>query len=190
MTVSELYSSVYPIQNPELRKHLCQKTVRKTFRKGTMLSFQGNGETDLLILSEGIARGYILDKVGRDITICFENEPGDIIASSWLLGSEDILLNTEMITDGEIYSVALDEILSLQSRYHDILLFQKQILSRELRKHWRARMMMYKAESSEKYQWFLEEYPGLIDKVGHKKIASFLGISPVTLSRIRHRKNE
>lgn len=190
MTVSELYTSIYPIHNPELRDLLCRKTVRKSFRKGAILAFQGKKETELLVLSEGIARGYVLDKVGRDITVCFENEPGDIISSSRLLGSEDSVMNTEMVTDGEVYSIAFEDIYSLQPRYQDILLFQKQILSRELQKHWQARMMMYKVESSSKYQWFLEEYPGLIDKVGHKKIASFLGISPVTLSRIRHRKEE
>ncbi|MEQ2617002.1 hypothetical protein AAAT94_07475 [Intestinimonas aquisgranensis] len=37
----------------------------------------------------------------------------------------------------------------------------------------------------ERYQWFLEAYPGLIDQVTHRYVASFLEMSPVTLSRLR-----
>ena len=37
----------------------------------------------------------------------------------------------------------------------------------------------------QRYQWFLEEYPGIIHRVSHKYIASFLGMTPVTLSRLR-----
>ena len=35
------------------------------------------------------------------------------------------------------------------------------------------------------YKWFLEEYPGVIDRVPHSRISSFLGMSPITLSRVR-----
>ena len=34
-------------------------------------------------------------------------------------------------------------------------------------------------------KWFLEHYPGVIDKISHELIASFLHMSPVTLSRVR-----
>ena len=44
----------------------------------------------------------------------------------------------------------------------------------------------------QRYQWFLENYPGLIHTLNNKHIASFLGMTPVTLSRLRHqlRKTE
>ena len=190
MTASELYTSIYPIRNPELREQLCQRTIKKMVRKGTILTSQGKKWTELLFLSEGIARGYLLDKVGRDITICFENMPGEVMAGTPHLKAEDSTINMEMVTDGEILAISLEDLYSLQHHYQDIFLFQNLLLSRTLEKQWKARLMLYKTESSERYQWFLREYPGLIDKVGHKKIASFLAMSPVTLSRIRHRKDE
>ena len=41
-----------------------------------------------------------------------------------------------------------------------------------------------------RYQWFLKKYPGLIDEVSNKHIASFLGMTPVTLSRLRQKLKE
>ena len=42
----------------------------------------------------------------------------------------------------------------------------------------------------ERYQWFLARYPGLISTVNNKHIASFLGMTPVTLSRLRRQVRE
>lgn len=45
--------------------------------------------------------------------------------------------------------------------------------------------MLYKYTAKERYEWFLEKYPGLIDQITNKYIASFLRMSPVTLSRLK-----
>ena len=45
--------------------------------------------------------------------------------------------------------------------------------------------MVCRNTAMQRYQWFLEAYPGFIDKVSNKHIASFLGMTPVTLSRLR-----
>lgn len=44
--------------------------------------------------------------------------------------------------------------------------------------------------ASERYRWFLSNYPGLIDRVPHRHIASFLNMTPVTLSRLRRAERE
>ena len=43
--------------------------------------------------------------------------------------------------------------------------------------------MLYQVEAAKRYAWFLEHYPGLDPLVNDKYIASFLGVTPVTLSR-------
>lgn len=39
--------------------------------------------------------------------------------------------------------------------------------------------------AKERYNWFLREYKDLIDRVSHRHVASFLNMTPVTLSRLR-----
>ena len=38
-------------------------------------------------------------------------------------------------------------------------------------------MLMYRCSAMERYQWFLKMYPGLIDLVRNKHVASFLGMT-------------
>lgn len=42
-------------------------------------------------------------------------------------------------------------------------------------------------DAMKRYLWFLEKYPGLIDAVNNKYIASYLNMTPVTLSRLRRK---
>ena len=47
-------------------------------------------------------------------------------------------------------------------------------------------MMLYHNSAMDRYRWFHRHYPTLEPLVSGKHLASFLGITPVTLSRLRH----
>lgn len=49
--------------------------------------------------------------------------------------------------------------------------------------HWKVENAIRHLSAKNRYEWFLREYPGLIDAIPHRYIASFLGMTPVTLSR-------
>lgn len=55
-------------------------------------------------------------------------------------------------------------------------------------------MARYRYDARQRYLWFLSAYPGLIQKVSNKYVASFLGMNPSTLSRqkaaLRNEKRE
>ena len=55
---------------------------------------------------------------------------------------------------------------------------------------WKLKRVLSSCTAVQRYQWFLEEYSGLIDRVSNKYIASFLGMTPVTLSRLRRALRE
>ena len=56
--------------------------------------------------------------------------------------------------------------------------------------HIHHKHIMCHTSASERYRWFLSNYPGLIDRVPHRHIASFLNMTPVTLSRLRRAERE
>lgn len=58
-------------------------------------------------------------------------------------------------------------------------------LQKALQTHWEINNAMYQYQALERYQWFLRNYPNLDEQVNSRYIASFLSITPVTLSRLR-----
>ena len=92
----------------------------------------------------------------------------------------------KVLQDSEIFSVPVDTFLTYRTQFLELMNLQMLLLTKVVKHHWEVRKMLYLKSARERYEWFLQNYPGLIDCVPHSDIASFLNISPVTLSRIRH----
>ena len=69
-------------------------------------------------------------------------------------------------------------------KLHEKLLIQSENQHRTLK------IVAYQYTAAQRYQWFLQEYPGLIDRIQHKYIASLLNMTPVTLSKVRRELKE
>ena len=69
--------------------------------------------------------------------------------------------------------------------YNSMLTPQGRIQLEALKKQWEIKSAMYQYDAKERYLWFLDYYPGVIERISNKYVAAFLGISPVTLSRLR-----
>lgn len=91
----------------------------------------------------------------------------------------------EILEEGTFFCISISTVLELQKKYLEITLFYNQLLVKALNEHWRLKQVLNQYTATQRYQWFLKEYPGLIYRVKDKFIASFLGMTPVTLSRLR-----
>lgn len=94
-------------------------------------------------------------------------------------------INFEAVTDCVLLSIPTQLLVEqfqqsaeLQQLYSSYLL-EKLKLERELK------LLLGISSAMERYQWFLRRYPELADVVSIKHIASFLCMSPVSLSRLR-----
>lgn len=95
------------------------------------------------------------------------------------------MINIEALSKVTLASIPLSFLATLMEE-PAVLKVIIRCLSASLERHWEAKAMLAKRSTKERYAWFLQRYPGPIDRVNDQYIASFLGVSPVTFSRVRH----
>lgn len=158
-------------------------------KKGTLLIETGEMQIQMPVLIEGVLRGFLLDEEGRDITDCFAFRPGDIAVGCNLIGSPS-LISMEAVTDCQVALLPTTVVQEELERSMEALRLYNRYLVEALQRHWEGKMLMHRCDAMQRYQWFLKTYPGLIDTVCNKHVASFLGMTPVTLSRLRRQLRE
>lgn len=99
--------------------------------------------------------------------------------------------NLEAITKVTAAKISISDLQELMQQFPELIWLYNRMLLEALDRHWNLKEVRYRLSATERYQWFLDTYPGLVEYVKAKHIASFLGMSPVSLSRLcRNLKSE
>lgn len=185
MDANSFYRQVFGITEPEILEKLFSVTELRSLQKKELLIREGEALTDIVFVVSGVFRSFYPDENGRDITDCFAFLCGDPITAAFDLNSPSAILSIEALTDGEILCIPIEKALGLLRENASLMQIYNRLLTAVIERHWEIKNVLHKQTASERYQWFLATYPGLIDRVAHRYIASFLDMSPVTLSRLR-----
>ena len=184
MELQNFYVETLKISNTRLVQTLTENSYIKFIKKGDMLQHIGSISTELYFLLKGLLRGFLLDAKGKEVTDCFIYTHGAPVVSSVDLGTPS-LVYIEALEDSKLISIPFSVVLPLIENSLELTTLYNRLLSNSLKMHWENKTALVQYAAAERYQWFLENYPGLIERVNHRYIASFLGITPVSLSRVR-----
>lgn len=163
---------------------LLAKMEKLHFRKGDFLMQEGERNSNFYIISKGIWRGHYLND-GVDVSVWFASE-GEAIFSSWgYIENTPSLVSIEAMCDSELYGISKAKLESFYASSAELAnfgrrLFEQQFLGLE---NWIISGRSPRAK--ERYLTLLEENPELLQYVPLKHIASYLWITPQSLSRIR-----
>ena len=181
--IETLFKENYKVQNSLLLEKLVSCSQEVQFSKKRIILRSGNIPKYLFFLVNGVIRGFFFDREGKDITDCLFSSFGSAIWPSMSL-DDAARIDLEALTDCTVIRLPVSEIQKLL-QYPEVLIIYNRLLEHSLLYHWEIKTMMYQYNAQERYEWFLKKYPGVIDLISHKYIASFLGMNPVTLSRLR-----
>ena len=184
LEIPQFYKSVLGVTDEALLQRLVGNSKLTFFEKGQHLLNADEVATELYFLVEGLFRGYFLDAKGREVTDCFGATPGTpaLPCSDPFAPSNTSI---EALEESVFVALPVYALYPYLETNLNLMRIYNEMLWASLKEHWENKMAMVQYTAMERYQWFLRRYPSVIDRVPHRHVASFLGITPVSLSSTR-----
>lgn len=144
-------------------------------KKGQILQHRGDTNNKIYKVESGLLRSYSIDDKGKEHIFMFAPE-------DWVIADASIVINQE----AELFIDALEdstiEILEKEANIERIdaspLLKRIAVLQKRV-------IMLMSSSAIERYEHFVSTYPNIIQRVPQKMIASYLGITPEALSKVK-----
>ncbi|KMQ66501.1 CarD family transcriptional regulator [Chryseobacterium angstadtii] len=166
---------------------IASKMVEKRFKKKDILLAPGEQENLLSFLSKGMLRFFIPTEEDKDndITYDFMFEKKFFSADESFLTRTPSLYGIEALSDIILYQFTYDDLQDIYKKTGTAdrigrIAHERLFLERSHRLYTFLRF-----SAKERYENLLKENPTLIQEIPQKYIASYLGITPQALSRIR-----
>ncbi|WP_295767816.1 Crp/Fnr family transcriptional regulator [uncultured Mucilaginibacter sp.] len=159
--------------------------VPKRLRKRQYLLQEGDVCRNLAFVSKGLLRTYNVDDKGDEHMSIFGWEGWWISDFNSFLTGVPAVFNIDAIEDSEVLLLsrenyeAITLAIPMMDRYFRIL-YQNSLVTKE-----RRLMSSVTDTAEEKYLRLSQSNPDMIERIPQNLIASYLGIAPETLSRIR-----
>lgn len=145
----------------------------KEVKKGEILQREGELSTSVFYVKSGLLRSYTIDSKGKEHIFMFGSE-GWLVADNVVQGEK-----------GELFIDALEDSIVIPISKNDPPKSDMQKLIKRIGVLQKRIIMLMSSTAKERYEFFLETYPELPNRVPQRMIASYLGITPESLSKIR-----
>lgn len=158
-----------------------------TLRSGDFLQRAGEIATYAAFVARGCLRTYVIDSRGKEHVVQFAPE-------TWWV-ADNVSLASRTPSDYFIDAIEDSDVLLIDSPSHEAMVERVPgyagALRKGLQRHAAAKderiVSSISASAHDRYLRFLQTYPSLATRVPQWMLASYLGVSPETVSRIRAR---
>ena len=177
-------SNKVPFSEKELEVIKTYLTPKKLRKKQYLLQ-EGDVCRFIAFVEKGALRSYLIDEKGIERIIQFALEGWTISDLYSFLTSEPATYNIYALEDSELVLIsktAHEELLKLQPKYETWIRIQ---ITGAYIAMQRRLTSIISLSLEERYASFTSVYPDIIQRVPQHMVASYMGLTPETLSRVR-----
>lgn len=185
--MSDIFQLVYqhPLFSAEDIKVIAKAHQKIEITKGSFLLSEGEIANEYFLLEKGLVRAYVHDYNNNEITTEFFVENEIVIVPASLFQRNPSQENLQAVTDCALWKISFND---FQHLFHSVpgfsewgrLWFTTQVFSLKQKS-----LDIVTETATNRYLKLLKEKPQIIQNAPLKQIASFLGITDTSLSRIR-----
>ena len=181
--INKIKSSI--ILSSKAEEYVVSIATEKSVSKGDVLIRQGQAVKNTYFVKDGCIRAYVFDKSGKEHTLQFAIKNWWISDFIAIYNNELSTLTIECITDSDIIEFNTEKLNGIYSIFPEFEAFQRKNLERHVVSLHKRILNQLQLTAPERYDLFLKQYPDIEQYTPNYHIASYLGITQQSLSRIR-----
>ncbi len=184
MNITDLLLTYVPFSHDELHDILSHFT-KEHAHKNQLLLKQGDICRKLYFVEVGMGRSYYLKEDGKEITQWFFGEGAFMASADSFFNQSPSYYDVEVLEDSILYSISHEKMNLLLEKYHKMEKFAR-LLSIEMLTKIVLKLNAIQFQTArERYNYMISEFPDIAHRVALGHIASYLGMTQETLSRVR-----
>ena len=162
----------------------------EVYEKGDVFIDRGKKNNKEYFVYEGVCRSFLLSPEGEEVTISYFLEGSVLSPNKTRTANQISHLNFQALTRLTLASLNADKFEQLMINHIDIREFGNMVLQNELLAKVEKEIGLASLNAKERLILFREKYHFLENLISHADIASYLGITNISLSRLRRELRE
>lgn len=159
--------------------------VLEVYEKGDVFIDRGKKNNKEYFVYEGVCRSFLLSPKGEEVTISYFLEGSVLSPNKTRTANQISHLNFQALTKVTVASLNADKFEQLMINHIDIREFGNMVLQNELLAKVEKEIALASLNGRERLILFRKKYHFLENLISHVDIASYLGITNISLSRLR-----
>ena len=185
----DFFDRILPLDKEE-KELIAEKFSPRLFRKRQYVLQEGNPCTHFYFVVRGCLRMYKIDNSGNTHVLQFAVENSWINDLGSFHGLTPSALNIDAIEDTVVLQINHEDLITVYLKAPKFNRIFRVLLEHGFVRLQERLLQNISSTAKERYQSFLEIYPHLVNRLSQIQIASFLGITPEFLSRMRNKKRK
>lgn len=162
----------------------------KTLKAGDIYVQPGDMHRKVSHIKSGLIRAYMINESGAESTLFFRKEDQQIAPYDCIFNNTPARMYLEAFENTELFEVDYDRLQDFLERHPRYEKARKHFIQQLLMESFLRLESFVLLSPEERYLEFMGKNPMLLQRVPEKYIASILGITPESLSRIKRRIKE